>query len=640
MGGILALCVSAEAQRDPYTQPLPFRVLGAGVTMTLPQVDYDLEKQDTLKIGDQAVNRETVKVELLTVREFEGSGAYNDDAPEGPVLIVTYPEALVPANAEVEFITRAGQVLHAFSVTSEDIKSWKEKSKPWKLKKNFQFLRADFVRTAARVLEYQSAFRVCLGTSGEMSYTRLCTGEMEIAAGRAGAKRLSLLPVLARPARVIFQQDDVGLKAKVAVDPKSPVQFFAETAEGFTYEFGGYPEPLILTDFVETKSGQIQLVSESVKPTVPVIDVNPDQDGLVTRVFMWQQTIGDFRKYWRMNIAKEAPTVFMPAKGGGIYRYDFTLEKVPTEDQRLYIYKRSPLGTYANGPTIQGIVPAGVKLSSKELKVSVDKDGEFDWDVQALHRGEHNQSELLIDNKGKRYKAYYEIYKGFPREISARMSGLLGFEGKFILNGELAFNYWFEDIFGWPNYWLSRQRWGASAKAFQSLSEFKFGRSSGTMKSQTVDLKYRLSPGLWGRDESWGGLMSYDSFEYDIYKADKLGFGFFWARSMPKIFDELFNLLPFMRYPKWVDLEFVYYSMFLNSSVALPINPPEGQGNWALNFHGKVLWTKNFFGEAGFGIRQYDWTQTSGVLAGTNTPATQRFLFGLFYGTAGLGYSF
>jgi hypothetical protein len=50
------------------------------------------------------------------------------------------------------------------------------------------------------------------------------------------------------------------------------------------------------------------------------------------------------------------------------------------------------------------------------------------------------------------------------------------------------------------------------------------------------------------------------------------------------------------------------------------------------------MWTKSFFGEAGFGVRQYDWTQGSLTPLGNQT--SERFLFGLFYGTAGLGYSF
>jgi hypothetical protein len=51
--------------KSPFITPVNAKVLDAGVTLTPPQIDYDLDKQDTLVIGDQSVNRQTLKVELL-----------------------------------------------------------------------------------------------------------------------------------------------------------------------------------------------------------------------------------------------------------------------------------------------------------------------------------------------------------------------------------------------------------------------------------------------------------------------------------------------------------------------------------------------------------------------------------------------
>jgi len=53
--------------------------------------------------------------------------------------------------------------------------------------------------------------------------------------------------------------------------------------------------------------------------------------------------------------------------------------------------------------------------------------------------------------------------------------------------------------------------------------------------------------------------------------------------------------------------------------------------NSALNFHGKVFWTPSIFGEAGFGIKKYAFTNT--------TTATQLSLSS-FYATVGLGVNF
>jgi hypothetical protein len=110
---------------------------------------------------------------------------------------------------------------------------------------------------------------------------------------------------------------------------------------------------------------------------------------------------------------------------------------------------------------------------------------------------------------------------------------------------------------------------------------------------------------------------------------------------MPKVFDDILNLFPVMRYPKWVDLEFIYYLAATDPQHEL-LNPWNqfsgviGTGNWALNFHGKVQWTKRIFGEAGLGVRQYDLFKERP----NQDPRRVRFNYSSFYGTVGLGINF
>jgi hypothetical protein len=92
-----------------------------------------------------------------------------------------------------------------------------------------------------------------------------------------------------------------------------------------------------------------------------------------------------------------------------------------------------------------------------------------------------------------------------------------------------------------------------------------------------------------------------------------------------------------------VDLEFIYYPV--PASVGYQaVNPwttfngRTGLGNWALNFHGKVMWTDRFFGEAGFGMKNWDFyrefTDTNGLFQ------RQGVLLFTVYATVGLGYNF
>lgn len=139
-----------------------------------------------------------------------------------------------------------------------------------------------------------------------------------------------------------------------------------------------------------------------------------------------------------------------------------------------------------------------------------------------------------------------------------------------------------------------------------------------------LDLRYLLTPGLWERNETVGLLLGFESGQYGRYSAGKVGVGIFWARSMPKVFDELLNEVVFMRYPKWVDMEIVNYVMSPSSDVIL-------DNDFVINFHGKILWTDKFFGEAGFGFKRYSF------LTG---PEKDVFQMQTFYGTVGLGLNF
>jgi hypothetical protein len=93
---------------------------------------------------------------------------------------------------------------------------------------------------------------------------------------------------------------------------------------------------------------------------------------------------------------------------------------------------------------------------------------------------------------------------------------------------------------------------------------------------------------------------------------------------MPKIFNDIANYFPLMDYPKWVDMEFIVYPKSLKKDI-------QPGANYAINFHGKIIWSKLIFGEAGFGYKAYEYSDL-----------TIRKYTGLrsFYGTMGLGINF
>jgi hypothetical protein len=441
--------------------------------------------------------------------------------------------------------------------------------------------------------------------------------------------------VAEKPARVIAYQKVAPLKARKRVHPSVTIQFLAEMSNGLIYQFISKPPKLDLVEIVKTPDGAAKVVGFGTPPSQNHTILNPATESFLARMFKWEETVGDLRRYWETTLDLEKPSLYFVGPGGGLFHQAFQIQRLPRAETRPYLHEHMPDSTYVNGIWIDGTKAPGTKVSSTE-KAAKDEDDGFEWSFLATRRGEMNRAHLLVADGDQQFKAYYEMYKGYPRELSFRGSGIVGTGGNVLVNAEATFNYWLEDLLGWSSYYLSRQRWGWSLKVFRSLTPMTLDVVSNTVTNITFDLKYRLTRGLWNRDETWGVIVGYNNLSYDVFQVQELGGGFFWARSMPRLFDDLFNRIPFMRYPKWVDMELIYYPVLIPNRYTTILSGA-GYGNWALNFHGKIMWGKDWYGEGGFGMKSI------GLVEETPDHPDHKRLKASFlevYGTAGLGIQF
>ena len=614
----------------------------------LPQVlEYDAETSQgkSLKLGPVQFDDSSFGVELKTAKSLApGIEAQFDDANEMG-LYFFWPNELIQSGT-LEAIGRTGTVIWKYQITPEKLAEWQEQinevRKEVGPKSNLlrsKFFKSEFalikdINEADSLLKNGQTFKFCLRQEKGLSRTTVCSPRYGVKKDKKSTRLLRAKSDPNAQARVLVFNEQAPLKNVVELAPSNPVVFFAELKSGFSIEFTTLPYKLQIVDLVDNKKrpDHWTLTGVGTKPVGIVTQDVKAKVGNLTKALGFESTIGDTRQFWSVVIPKENPFLYMPGEAGGLFKQRLQVQRIPTDDEKPHATLKTIRGTYVEDPIITIRANPDVKLSTKDFFIEPDKSTKslYNWKFKAQDRGEINRSYLLVESPEGPFETYYELYKGYPRELSTRLTGILSSSGGYVFMGELAFNYWFEDLFGWRNYHLSTQRWGTSIKAFRTFSEFTVGKDSddedvkATLEVQTVDLKYRLTPGLWGRDESWGLILSYQGVGFQDIKGALVGGGFFWARSMPRVFDDLFNLLPFMNYPKWVDLEFITYASSLTSTLKPDVN-------YALNFHGKVLWTKSFFGEAGFGMKQY---------AFTDTEQNQEAKFATFYGTVGLGLNF
>jgi len=632
------------AATKEFDKPLYFDQIDNGVILPPLELEYALQDEGkSLQIGNISLNQKTFFFALLPLGKTHSQLAKVLSAEERSrlTLVIDWPENLF-GHGTLEMISRTGTVLWSHKFSASDRQKWQSNLEAWRsdlIKKGVparalrggvfaaQYGLIDVTALQAPFKNQKDTFRFCLSQTDGRNQTKMCsqrygtrTKNNSVVMGRVRADTVS--------PRVLVQSEEAPLKNSLPVAHDMPTSFFAELAAGESYEFVAVPNKLNLMDITTTGKPQVlRIVAYDTRPTTRSVVLNPDQYSALTRAIGFESTIGDPRKFWAAAIKRNDPKIYLPGQGGGVFKQRFELSEIPRAQSRAFLHHRTPTGTYVDGIELSGRKQPAAGISSEQNSVKVDKKdpAHFVWNFKATERGQINRSYLNVELDGKLYKSFYEIYKGFPRELSGRFTGVQAASG-FIVMGEVAYNHWFEDIFGWTNYWVSRQRWGVSLRYFQSFNQLQVDDDGGTAPLSVMngDIKYRLTPGLWGRDESVGLMMSYQNVSFGDLKAPMTGVGGFWARSMPKVFDDLFNLLPLFRYPKWVDVEFIYYMNSMDSNVTL-------NSSMSLNFHGKVLWSQRLFGEAGFGIKRY---------AFSDQELSQKAELNTFYGTFGVGLNF
>lgn len=650
-----------EADRPGFI-PLFFDPEKNGVRYGHQEIEYDLTDPLILRIGPLAVTAAGVHLrvsrETGEMFQFEFGLEMKKSYANMYMISFQWPAELVPGGM-LELFNDKGQVLWRRQVDEYDIASWRTYVKPDakpinlgekvygredkdeeernKFRVGGERLKvtghdqSSFGLFGRQIFEIpiwkiKTPFRFCVTKDAPEGRVAICSKRYRFV--RKGGRYWAIAESKSVVPKVFVNDERVTLKGSaVFVDNKRPIKFAALMGNGTYFEFVSYPKRITIVDMVLNED----------KKLVEVMGYGPPPLGDVVRVdrlakdywdfLNFMPTIGDFRKFWKATFPLDGGSLYLRGYGGAPFKQPFVFDKLPRKRVRPLIHVKSPRSTYSRTVSLQGETRDPVKASSSEVSAESTTPTSFEWEFLAEKRGHLNQAEILIQDGETTFRAFHDIYKGFPRELSARASGVVSSSLEIIVLAEVAFQWWFERLLWWDHPLYSHQRWGVNAKYFQAVTAI--GGQEGTqslieLAVATADLKYRLTPGIWGRDHTLGISLNAQNVRFEGYSSTMAGVGLFWARSMPKVFDVMFNVLPIMRYPKWVDMEGILYLLPLDSRSVLGVNG-------AVNFHGKVLWTDQFFGEGGFGLKVYQFG---------DLIRRQEVGLAVLYGTIGVGYNF
>lgn len=564
-----------------YNRPLQFSVMGQELKIKNVHIQYDLKKYngEKLEIGPLVFDENSFVANI-----------------EDSVLKFSWDKNFV-STGTISMFNQQGKEL------------WKHEAEGVG---HLDF--TDLKGSKAPQWRHGEKFRFCLHSSIEKGYSIICTPwygvEIRGSSVTMGRAKSEAVP------RVILKNEEKNLSATEIVSLGKPVQFLAVLKNNATYEFVSEPSALVVKDLIESdKKGWVTLTAEMPQPLkLDSVIIPGRNEGKIAQTLGFESTIGVDKDLWQADVSVENSTLTLPGKSGGVFSYVLEINNPPSVKSRRFISKNAIKGTYKSQDELMVLNSTG----------SIEK-----WEFQVPDIFSVNTVYLDVPGENGTHKASYEIYRSAPREVSVRLTGVMTSQKEFVPLAETHLSWWFNDIFGSQNYYLSKQRWGVSARYFSSLINLKTADSGGgsletELKAAQADLRYRLTPGLWERDETLGLIAAYEAMAFGGEGISKMGVGVFWARSMPRVFDFWFSKLPFMNYPKWVDMELIRYVASADSDVSLG-------DDFALNFHGKVLWTPRLFGEAGFGLKNYYYEKKSD---GSGARLTT------FYGTVGLGINF
>ena len=604
-----------------------------GIRVTSTSADYNFRNRSYFELGKQRFYYKNMRIESGTVRIYSQRPIESKHSYHRLIGFV-WPEDLV-SKGQLEFVSPLhGRKIFAVTVNEESKKAWLQA--PDKIRKAMEHIMGKTkLEYIGQPLDPESvnfglypvpqplkkliskSFRFCLNQTLKKSAVRICSPYYRI--GKKG--RFVYVPrKTAPPAKFVLNGRRVPAAGTLKFSDKK-INFQAVLPNGFTMDIRGQAISAQF-DQVLKKGDQIEIIGhgdvpEKAKPF-------KDSSRLLEKIG-WKDTIEPEKNHWRLSIPSENPTVPALVAGIDFLGQRFSSLRFP-EDRHVLLLEDPKTSTYKDEIVLRGRCTKVCNLKPEQGD-SIDIDGQnFQWRVSLKKKNETEQKELRVLDGSNEWVAQHEIFRATSTELSARFSALTTLDANITILGELSASHWFENILGWDNYILSQQRWGLATKHFQTLTDIVIASGFDPLKwsTTTVDLKYRLASGVWGLQETVGLIASYQHLVLGDETVPLAGAGVYWAKSMPEIFDRMIRWLPYMDHPKWVDMEFLFYPMSIDSSNSV-------QSVWALNFHGKILWSESVFGEAGFGMRNIDFL---GGTSGLN------FKFLAAYITAGIGIQF
>lgn len=486
-----------------------------GVQQSKIYFDYEVGP-DYIKIGQTRLSKDSFMVFLGPPKNLHKNISNLMGFSSETILLVTFPKNLMSPDS-IEMFNENGQVLwqHRFEKSEKELGTIIQKALRTELFNLSEKLDVNVIQVDPEEMGFNSAsqnrfIKFCLRQNHLNAVTQSCSQPFKY------QKKSNLLKPtgLINNIKININGSEVKNSDSLLIDPSKKVIFYANSANQISFDFSLKPLPLLLRHFFRDGDKQkITLIGKKHIPNDNNIKINyPYRESGFLFDIDWLPTIGELDKHWALNIDQTSAKLFMTGEQGGEFTYLLEIPNAPTKELQIKISNDRPKGSYASEIRFKGSTANNTTVSSKQNKANMNKNesDKFTWNFQNKEKGILNTSTLLLTSGTQIWVAEHSMFRAFSNEISFRLASIITSKMQLNLLAELTLNHWFEDLLDWQNELLSVQRWGLSLKTFFPLKTFNFKDKNAeiiSLKLTTFDLKYRFTPGLWERDETWGLLL-------------------------------------------------------------------------------------------------------------------------------------
>lgn len=193
------------------------------------------------------------------------------------------------------------------------------------------------------------------------------------------------------------------------------------------------------------------------------------------------QVLSEESDSWRAKINLDRPILYLKGEGNIPLKQEFVVEgKLRKESDQIQVKSKANKKTYSSQETLELKATKDLKIFNKEKKSVLTKN--YQWTLLDLEKGALNTRYLDVDSKEGRFVGSFDVYRGYPYELSARLMLPLFIQTQATLNLDIN-------------------------NSFQASYQRLLNASSSDNDFSTLEASYSFNfkPGIRQLDPIWGG---------------------------------------------------------------------------------------------------------------------------------------